>query len=65
MTRLTDGTGIWAMIGWPKKLLEWARPEKRRPRRTWIEGIRNVVTQRNLKGNDWEDRKNLGWEKRY
>ena len=53
----------------PKKLLDWT-PERRkrgRPRKTWIEAIRNTVAQRNLKvDNNWKDRKvwKLGYEKR-
>ena len=45
---------------WPKKLLKWTPPERGkrgRTRKTSMEGIKNVMAQRNLKRDDWNDRK--------
>lgn len=40
---------------WPQDLLEWTSPEsrnKKTPRKTWMEGIRNAIAQRTLNDGD-------------
>lgn len=54
---------------WPRKVLEWIPPERRkrgRPRRSWRDGIEEAMKFRNLAENTCHDRKNwkLGTEKR-
>lgn len=54
---------------WPKKLLHWIPPQRRkrgRPRRTWTDGIKTAMTSRNLQDEDWRDRDRwkLGCDKR-
>lgn len=54
---------------WPKKLLQWIPPQRRkrgRPRRIWADGIKTAMTSRNLQDEDWRDRDRwkLGCDKR-
>jgi hypothetical protein len=44
----------------PKIALKWLPKQKRargRPKKNWMEGIRKVMNERNLKKCQWEDRK--------
>jgi hypothetical protein len=44
----------------PKRTLKWMPKQKRargRPKRNWMEGIKNVMNERNLSEGQWEDRK--------
>jgi hypothetical protein len=44
----------------PKIALKWIRKQKRargRPKKNWVEGIINVMNERNLIKGQWEDRK--------
>lgn len=54
---------------WPRKILEWVPPERRkrgRPRRSWREDVNDAMKARNLEENTCYDRKNwkLGTERR-
>lgn len=44
---------------WPQKILKWKPPQRRkrgRPRRTWIDGVKESMLARNLEEEDWRDR---------
>jgi hypothetical protein len=44
----------------PKSALKWMSKQKRargRPRKNWMEEIKNAMNERNLSEGQWEDRK--------
>ena len=42
----------------PKKILEWVPPGRRRgrPRITWIDGVLSCMREKGLEEGDWSDR---------
>jgi hypothetical protein len=49
----------------PKEVMKWRPPGKRRrerPKLTWAEGIRGLMSEKGLLEEDWENRHN--WRKK-
>jgi hypothetical protein len=45
----------------PNEVMEWrqlGRRKRGRPKLTWVEGIRGMMREKGLKGEDWTDRNN-------
>nr|CAH7720104.1 unnamed protein product [Callosobruchus chinensis] len=45
---------------WPKRILNWNPPERRRrgrPRTSWRDGLESAMRERDLNPGDWRDRK--------
>ena len=49
----------------PKEVMKWRPPGRRkqgRPKRTWTDGIRRLMGEKELMEDDWNDRSN--WRKK-